>query len=93
MRAGVRDVKNNLSRYLRRISRGDRILITAHDRVVAELVAPGAGGHGPDAYRALITGGTIRPAAEKGDPLEDWPDIRLPRGTGARLIAEDRDEE
>jgi hypothetical protein len=29
---------------------------------------------------------------EIGDPFEDWPDIRLPRGTAAELIDADRGE-
>lgn len=32
---GIRDLKDNLSRYIRRIEGGERIAITAHGRVVA----------------------------------------------------------
>ena len=39
---GIRELKDNLSRYIRRIEAGERIAITAHGRVVAELVPPGA---------------------------------------------------
>ena len=39
---GIRELKNNLSRYIRRIEAGERIAITTHGRVVAELVPPGA---------------------------------------------------
>ena len=38
---GIRELKDNLSRYIRRVEFGDRIAITAHGGVVAELVQPG----------------------------------------------------
>jgi prevent-host-death family protein len=40
--AGIRQLKNDLSRYIRRVEAGERIAVTAHGRVVAELVPPGA---------------------------------------------------
>jgi len=43
-------------------------------------------------YDELIAAGVIQPAVEEGDPLEGWPDIRLPRGTAAALIDGDRGE-
>ena len=30
MQAGIRDLKDNLSRYIRRIEAGERIAVTAH---------------------------------------------------------------
>ena len=41
METGIRELKDNLSRYIRRIEAGERISVTAHGRVVAELVPPG----------------------------------------------------
>jgi prevent-host-death family protein len=90
---GIRELKDNLSRYIRRIEAGERITITAHGRVVAELVPPGARTKGtPSRFDDLIASGAIRPPLEVGDPTEDWPDIRLPRGTAAELINADRGE-
>jgi antitoxin (DNA-binding transcriptional repressor) of toxin-antitoxin stability system len=43
METGIRQLKVNLSRYVRRIEAGERISVTAHGRVVAELVPPGGG--------------------------------------------------
>lgn len=42
--------------------------------------------------RTAVSADVIRAAIEDGDPLEDWPDIRLPRGTAAALIDSDRGE-
>lgn len=89
---GIRELKNNLSRYIRRIESGERIAITAHGRVVAELIPPGTAGQRRvlSRFDELVAAGVIRPPLEAGDPAEGWPDIRLPRGTAARLIDEDR---
>ena len=92
METGIRELKDHLSRYIRRIEAGERISVTAHGRVVAELVPPGAGSRAAQRSRfdQLIATGVVRPPVEAGDPFEDWPDIRLPRGTAADLIDSDR---
>jgi antitoxin (DNA-binding transcriptional repressor) of toxin-antitoxin stability system len=92
---GIRELKDNLSRYIRRIEAGQRISVTAHGRVVAELVPPR---HGSSRVRQsrwdeLIAAGVLHPPLEDGDPFEDWPNLRLPRGTAAALIDADRGEE
>lgn len=94
METGIRELKDNLSRYIRRIEAGERISVTAHGRVVAELVPPGTGAAGPARSRwdDLIASGVLHPPVESGDPFEEWPDIRLPRGTAAELIDSDRGE-
>lgn len=43
-------------------------------------------------FDELVATGVIRPPQEPGDPFEDWPDIRLPRGTANELIDRDREE-
>ena len=90
---GIRELKDNLSRYIRRIEAGERIAITAHGRVVAELVPPGdVKGQGPTRFEQLMAAGVVRPPLEPGDPTEEWPDIRLPPGIATELIDEDRGE-
>jgi antitoxin (DNA-binding transcriptional repressor) of toxin-antitoxin stability system len=92
---GIRNLKNKLSRYLRRVMRGERILVTDRGRVVAELRPPGGAPGTADAatrYRRLVEQGVVRPAAEQRDPLAGWPKLKLPRGTAARLLAVDREE-
>jgi len=92
-RTGIRELKDNLSRYIRRVEAGERITVTAHGRVVAELVPTDAT---PERRRSrwdeLIAARILHPPLETGDPFEDWPDIRLPRGTAAELIDADRGE-
>jgi prevent-host-death family protein len=94
MEIGIRELKDNLSRYIRRTEAGERISVTAHGRVIAELVPPGRGAATSPGSRwdELIAAGILHPPVEAGDPFEDWPDIRLPRGTAAELIDTDRGE-
>jgi prevent-host-death family protein len=90
---GIRELKDHLSRYIRRIEAGERIAITAHGRVVAELVPPGAAAkRAASRFDELVASGAIRPPLERGDPTDAWPDIALPPGTAAHLIDADRGE-
>lgn len=93
--AGIREIKDNLSRYIRRTEAGERVSITAHGRVVAELVPPGAGQRASSSptLDRLLASGAVRPPSEPGDPTDGWPALRLPPGTAAKLIDEDRGEE
>lgn len=90
---GIRELRDNLSRYIRRIEAGERVLVTAHGRVVAELGPPHSTrpNHSSE-FAGLVASGVITPPAEDGDPLENCPDIRLGRGTATALIDSDRDE-
>ncbi len=92
---GIRNLKNNLSRYLRRVMRGERILVTDRGRVVAELRPPAGAAATADTatrYPQLVEQGVVRSAAEQGDPLAGWPKLKLPRGTAAELVDADREE-
>lgn len=92
---GVRELRNNLSRYIRRVEAGERIAVTAHGRIVAELVPPGGPDSGPARTKLdrLIAAGLARPPLESGRITENWPDIRLLKGTVQELIDRDRDED
>jgi len=63
-----------------------------HGRVVAELVPPASSSRVARRSRFddLLADGVIRPPLDPGDPFDDWPDLRLPRGTAAALIDSDR---
>lgn len=92
MTIGIRELKDNLSHYVRRVEAGERLMVTAHGRVVAELVPPASGpGRLPDRrFDALVAAGVVVPALESGDPTAGWPVIRLTPGTTRDLIDEDR---
>lgn len=87
---GIRELKNNLSHYVRQVIAGKRVTVTDRGRAVAELVPPSSDASTRSRYDELVSAGVIRPALEHGDPLVDFPSLSLPRGTAADLIDEDR---
>ena len=88
---GIRELRNNLSHYVRQIEAGKRIAVTAHGRVVAELI-PHRHGAVIRRYDALIAAGIVEPATEPDSPLAPWPHIHAPPGTASQLIDADRGE-
>jgi prevent-host-death family protein len=62
---GVAELRQNLSRYLRRVERGERLLVTDRNRPVAELgPAPSTGA----ALDRLIAAGRVARPARRGLP-------------------------
>jgi hypothetical protein len=70
------------------------VFVAQVERGIAELDAGRGVPHDEVKRRfgELVATGVIRPPQESGDPFEDWPDIRLPRGTANELIDRDREE-
>lgn len=66
---GVAELRQNLSRYLRRVERGERLLVTDRNRPVAELGPPPSTGAALD---RLIAEGRVSRPVRRGlpDPLE-----------------------
>jgi prevent-host-death family protein len=89
---GIRQLKDNLSQIVRRVERGERVRITAHGRVVAELRPATSDAPAAEWFEALVDAGVVRPATEAGDPFAGWGSIKAARGTARRLIDEDRGE-
>ncbi len=55
---GIRELKNKLSAYVRKVEAGDVVIVTDRGRMVAELVPPGhsrPAGDPPGASRAGAT--------------------------------------
>jgi antitoxin (DNA-binding transcriptional repressor) of toxin-antitoxin stability system len=71
---------------------GHRVTVTDRGKPVAELIPPRPPHAQTSRYDELVDRGVIRPPAESGDPFEDFPRIKLPRGTSLNLIDEDREE-
>ena len=61
---GVAELRQNLSRYLRRVEQGERLLVTDRNRPVAELGPVPSGG---DLDR-LITAGKVSSPVRRGLP-------------------------
>jgi prevent-host-death family protein len=58
-RVGVAELRQNLSRYLLRVERGERLLVTDRNRPVAELCPPPSTSGGLD--RLIAEGRVARP--------------------------------
>jgi len=56
---GIAELRQNLSRYLRRVERGERLLVTDRNRAVAELGPPPSDGAALD--RLIAEGRVSRP--------------------------------
>lgn len=76
---GVRDMKNNLSRYLDRVRQGEEILITDRGAPVARLVGAGSAA---SSLQGLIDAGLATPPTH---PKTSIPDPIAPTGPGKTL--------
>jgi antitoxin (DNA-binding transcriptional repressor) of toxin-antitoxin stability system len=91
-RVGVRNLKNNLSAYLRQVKRGVRVLVTDRDEVIAEIGKPRRSyADLPPLLEEWIRRGELRPGRRPKKPLPVSP-LRLPAGTAQRLLDLDRGE-
>lgn len=92
---GIRELKDNLSRYIARAAAGERVVITDRGRPVAELGPPAKAVAYGSRYAELVASGLIRPPLEKGDPMAGIMKLKLklPKGTAKELIDADRGEE
>lgn len=85
--AGVRDVKDHLSEYLRRVRRGERVVITDRGRPVAALVGL-EGEEGSEVAWSLVRQGLGDWSGGKPQGLADPP--RVPGRRAEEVVIEDR---
>ena len=92
---GIKELKNNLSAYLRDVRRGVRVLVSDRNRVVAELHEPRSGYAVDDSMDPRIAewidSGVIVPPTAGKTSLPNSP-VKLEDGVAARLLDEDRGE-
>jgi prevent-host-death family protein len=82
---GVRELKNNLSRYLNRVQQGEEVIVTDRGRPVARLSALD---HSTDRLAELIAAGVVRPPRST---TRSRPARRIkPKGSVSDLVAEQR---
>lgn len=92
MTVGIRELKNNLSEYVRAVQRGKSIAVTSHGRVVAELVPPQVRKNKGKKqlltkWERLVAAGAVHPAVEDGDPFEgETLEALLAPGEGLAIL-------
>jgi len=86
-RVGVRELRQDLSRYLRRVRRGERLVVTERGRPLAVLSPWAAAG---DALDALIAEGRVRRG--EGDLLQIGPLARPISHDGTQALTLEREE-
>ena len=91
---GLRELKNRLSEYVRRVRAGEHVQVTDRGHVVAELVPPAsAKASDPAAGLAeLERRGLVRPPTAAGRARYASLPRLAPAGTVKRLLDEDRGE-
>jgi prevent-host-death family protein len=82
--AGVRELRDHLSRYLAEVRDGAEITVTDHGRAVARLVPL----ERPRPLDRLISEGLVTPASTRKKPRTARPIAA--RGTVSDLVAEQR---
>jgi prevent-host-death family protein len=89
MVVSVRDLKNKLSAYLRRVRAGARVIVTDRGRPIAELAPIATDDLAPEARleRLAAAGELQRP---RGRGLEDIEPTRVRGGAVSRTLLEDR---
>jgi len=92
---GIKELKNNLSAYLREVRRGTRVFVADRNRVVAELHEPRAGYALDEPLDPKLAGwidaGIVAQPTVKKTKLPPSL-IHLDVGTAARLLDEDRED-
>ncbi len=96
-KAGVREVKAQLSELLHRVQGGETVLITSRGRVVAELRPPSAvvKPKMTDDQRAiaeLIAEGKLIPPKNPTGKFPPPPELNLPKGLWRKYYDEDRED-
>ncbi|MDB4913620.1 MAG: prevent-host-death family protein [Gemmatimonadetes bacterium] len=89
---GIRELKNNLSRFVRRVEAGESFDVTDRGRTVARLVPIFQyGDRTMNRLDKLIAEGSVMPAANERRAAIKWPKAPLVApGVAAALIDEDR---
>lgn len=85
---GVRELRQNASKYLARVEAGEELSVTVRGRLVARLVPVTATDRTRD---ALIASGALKPARRRGG-LASLATADLPPGSLSAILAESRED-
>jgi prevent-host-death family protein len=84
-RIGLRELRQNASRYIARVAQGETVEVTQRGRLVARIVPAGE-----DTWDDLILRGDVIPAESPGDLLDITPvDIDVDASAALRRLRAD----
>jgi len=81
---GIRELRDNLSRYLKQVKEGEDVVVTDHGRAVARIISFDV----PRPLDQLIEAGLVTPAVEEKHP--DLPTRIVASGPVSPLVGEQR---
>lgn len=84
---GVKELKDRLSYYLRKVKRGEKIIVTERERAIATLIPIGSGEEVGELL-AIVEEGLA--AWRGGKPKGATKPVRLPGRPLAEIVREDR---
>jgi prevent-host-death family protein len=88
VKVGVRELRDNLSRYLDRVRAGDEVVVTDHGREIARVVPIADGERKPSALDRLVAEGLAAPPKRVRRPL---PSSGIPASEAVSpLVSEQR---
>jgi prevent-host-death family protein len=85
--AGIRDLKNKLSYYLREVKKGEKVLITDRDQVIATIL-PVERGEEDSKLLSLVKEGFA--AWRGGKPTGSHRPVKIEGKPVSRIVLEDR---
>ena len=88
-RVGVRELRQNLSVYLRRVKEGEALDVTEHGRPVARLVPAKTA----SVWERMVADGRITPAKGRLEDLPPPPEAPAGAQTLTEILLRQRDEE
>ncbi len=87
---GIKDIKNNLSSYLKRVKTGEEIIITERGKPIARIIREKASGTSLHlALAPLIKEGVIK-MPTLNPPQSFAPPLQTPGKSASEMVLEDR---
>ncbi len=88
--AGIKELKNNLSRYLSQVKKGEDILVTERGKAIARIVKEDSKDlHLREVLSPLIVKGLVKLPSQKLDREISTP-VKLPGKPVSDIVIEDR---
>ena len=93
---GIKNLKNSLSRYIALVKTGEKIFITEHDKIVAEIIPSTGENIGPDLLDEYLSGqekrGSVERAIKKITIAKKRKKIRFNKGELEKIYTETRSD-